>query len=74
MQLLRQVLNFAVACDHIATNPARAITPNRRTLLTRFLSREEVERLHRALDRHGERSASARQQVDIIRLLLLIRC
>ena len=74
VQLLRQILNFAVACGHIATNPARAITPNRRTPLTRFLSREEVHRLPRAIDRHAERSASARQQADIIRLLLLTGC
>ena len=74
LKLLRQVLNFAVACSHIATNPARAITPNRRSPLTRFLSREEVRRLHRALDRHARRSASARQQTDIIRLLLITGC
>ena len=74
VQLLRQVLNFAIACGHIAANPARAIEPNRRTLLTRFLSREEVHRLHRALDRNAGRSASARQQADIIRLLILAGC
>ena len=74
VQLLRQVLNFAVACGHITTNPARAIEPNRRTPLTRFLSREEVHRLHRALDRNAGRSVSARQQADIIRLLLLTGC
>ena len=74
VELLRQILNFAVACGHITTNPARAIEPNRRTPLTRFLSREEVKRLHRALDRNAPRSASARQQADIIRLLLLTGC
>ena len=74
VQLLRQVLNFAIACGHITTNPARAIEPNRRAPLTRFLSREEVHRLHRTLERHAERSASARQQADIIRLLLLTGC
>ena len=74
VQLLRQILNFAVACGHIASNPTRAIEPNRRTALTRFLAREEVQRLHRSLDRHAGRSASARQQADIIRLLLLTGC
>ena len=74
LQLLRQILNFAIACGHHGANPTRAIAPNRRTPLTRFLSREEVKRLHRALDRHAERSASARQQADIIRLLLLTGC
>ena len=74
LALLRQILNFAIACDHIATNPARGIAPNRRTPLTRFLSREEVQRLHCALDRHAMRSAFARAQADIIRLLLLTGC
>ena len=74
LQLLRQILNFAIACGYLATNSARAIAPNRRTPLTRFLSREEVHKLRRALDRHAERSASARQQADIIRLLLLTGC
>ena len=74
LALLRQTLNFAIACGHLTTNPARGITPNRRTPLTRFLSREEVHRLHRALERHAMRSASARQQADIIRLLLLTGC
>ena len=74
LQLLRQILNFAIACGHITLNPARAIEANRRTPLTRFLSREEVRRLHRTLDRHSERSASACQQADIIRLLLLTGC
>ena len=74
LQLLRQILNFAIACGHLSNNPARAIAPNRRTPLTRFLSRDEVQKLHRALDRHAERSVSARQQADIIRLLLLTGC
>ena len=74
LQLLRQILNFAIACGHIATHPASGIQENRRTPLTRFLSLEEVHRLHRTLDHHAERSASARQQADIIRLLLLTGC
>lgn len=74
LDILRQILDHAVACGHIATNPAQAIRRNRRAKLTRFLSREEIRRLHRVLDGHAERSASARQQVDIIRLLLLTGC
>ena len=74
LALLRQILNFAIACGHLTANPARGIAPNRRRPLTRFLSREEVHRLHRALDRHAMRSASAGQQADIIRLLLLTGC
>ena len=74
LDVLRQILDHAVACGHIPTNPARTIRRNRRTKLTRFLSREEIRRLHRVLDDHAERSVSARQQVDIIRLLLLTGC
>ena len=74
LDILRQILNHAAACGHIAANPARTIRRNRRAKLTRFLSREEIQRLHRVLDRHAERSESARQQVDIIRLLLLTGC
>ena len=74
LDVLRQILDHAVACGHIATNPARTIRRNRGAKLTRFLSREEIRRLHRVLDRHCERSASARQQADIIRLLLLTGC
>ena len=74
LDVLRKILDHAIACGHIATNPARAIRRNPRAKLTRFLSREEIRRLHRVLDDHAVRSASARQQVDIIRLLLLTGC
>ena len=74
LAILRQILNHAVACGHIATNPARDIRRNRRPKHTRFLSREEIRRLHRTLDDHAERSESKRQQADIIRLLLLTGC
>ena len=77
LQVLRHVLNHAIACHHIASNPARSVRPNPRKKLTRFLSREELDRLHRVLDRHDrseKTSPSQRQQVDIIRLLLLTGC
>ena len=47
---------------------------NRRTLLTRFLSREEIRRLHGVLDEHAEREGESLKQADIIRLLLLTGC
>ena len=72
LALLQQILNFAAACGHIDTNPARNIQRNRRPVLTRFLSREEVDRLHRVLERQTGRGQ--RQQADIIRLLLLTGC
>ena len=47
---------------------------NRRTALTRFLSRDELRRLHRALDRHARTNTQCARQADIIRLLLLTGC
>ena len=69
---LRQILNFAVACGHIESNPAQRIVPNRRPALTRFLSSEEVARLHNVLD--AQTRKGSRQQADIVRLLLLTGC
>ena len=72
LKLLRAILNFAVARGRIETNPARGIAPNRRPRMTRFLSTEEIARLHRVLDAHsGGRGAA---QADIVRLLLLTGC
>ena len=72
--ILRHILNHAVACDHITSNPARSVKPNPRKKLTRFLSSKELHRLHGVLDHHenSERiSAAQRMQIDIIRLLML---
>ena len=72
LELLRQIMNFAIAQGYVEKNPTRAIRPNRRLALTRFLSREEIARLHRALD--AKAGKGRRQQADIIRLLLLTGC
>ena len=72
LELLRQIMNFAIARGYVEKNPTRDIRPNRRPKLTRFLSREEVARLHRALD--IEAGKGRRQQADIVRLLLLTGC
>ena len=74
LRILRQILEFAIAGGHIGINPARDITMNRRTPLTRFLSRDELERLHRALDRHARTGTRLARQADLIRLLLLTGC
>ena len=74
LALLRRLLNHAVACGHIETNPARGVKRNPRPKLTRFLSREELRRLHGALDDHARIRASFSQQADVIRLLLLTGC
>ena len=70
--VLRQIMNFAIACGHIDMNSTRRIRPNRRPRLSRFLSREEIGRLHRVLDMQTRKGR--RQQADIIRLLLLTGC
>ena len=74
LNLLRQILNHAVSCGHIEANPARGIRRNPGRKLTRFLSRQEIARLHRVLNRHAGSSRSEAQQADIIRLLLLTGC
>ena len=72
--VLFRILNHAVVCGHLDTNPARGVKRNPRPKLTRFLSREEIGRLHRELDRHAGARTSRPQQADIIRLLLLTGC
>ena len=72
LDLLRQIMNFAIACGHIDKSPAQDVKRNRRQALTRFLSREEIGRLHETLD--GYTREGHRQQADIIRLLLLTGC
>ena len=72
--ILQQIMNFAIACGHIENNPTRGLRKNRRTSINRFLSREEIDRLHRVLDEHAERGGGPRKHVDIIRLLLLTGC
>ena len=70
--LLRRIMNFAVACGHVKADPTRGIRLNRGAKLSRFLSREEIARLHRVLDEHALKGRQ--QQADIIRLLLLTGC
>ena len=72
LDLLAQIVNFAIERGHLDTNPARAVERNPRRVLTRFLSREEIARLHRVLDRQTRQSRC--EQADIIRLLLLTGC
>ena len=73
LDVLAQILGFAVACGELPKNPARSIRRNPRPKKTRFLTRAEVARLHRVLDAHRGRKSGV-QQVDIIRLLLLTGC
>ena len=73
LRLLRHIMNFAIACGHLDSDPTRGIRRNRARALSRFLSREEIDRLLEALELHA-RSDSARQQADIVRLLLFTGC
>ena len=74
LNVLRQILNHAIDCGHLDTNPTHGIKRNPRPRLTRLLSREEIHRLHRVLDRYAGARPSRAQQADIIRLLLLTGC
>ena len=74
LDLLHRILNHAVASGYLKTNPAKGVKRNPRPRLTRFLSRDEVRRLHQALDRYGGARASRARQADVIRLLLLTGC
>ena len=72
--VFRQIMNHAIARGHIETNPTRGLKRNPRPKLTRFLSREEIGRLHEVLDGYEPRRPSCKSQADIIRLLLLTGC
>ncbi|MXY34689.1 MAG: tyrosine-type recombinase/integrase [Boseongicola sp. SB0664_bin_43] len=74
LTLLRQIMNHAVAGGLIATNPARRTRMNPRPRLTRFLSAEEIVRLHEALDKCVAERPACEGQADIIRLLLYTGC
>ena len=73
LDVIRQILNHAIECGHRSRNPARGLARNPSPRRTRFLSLEEVRRLHAALSAHRGRGAGA-QQADILRLLLLTGC
>ena len=74
LDFLSGILNHAIVCGHIETNPTRGVRRNPRRKMTRFLSREEIRRLHAVFDACvAERSVRA-PAADIIRLLLLTGC
>ena len=73
LDILRQIFNYAIECGHLDANPAAAVKRNPRPRVTRFLSRDEVVRIHESLAAHRGRG-SGQQQVVVIRLLLLTGC
>ena len=74
LSLLRQILNHAIDCCYLQTTPARGVKRNPSPKRNRFLSRDEVRRLHRALNRQARERPSRARQADVIRLLLLTGC
>lgn len=74
LAVLRQIMGAAKAAGHVGNDPVAGVRPNPGRKMTRFLSAEEIARLHRTLDRLVEERPSRRPQADIIRLLLLTGC
>ena len=74
LEILHQILNYAVSCEHIPANPSRGIRQNPKTRITRFLSKGEIGRLHRTLDRCVAERPRLAPPADIVRLLLLTGC
>ena len=74
LELIRRLLNHAADCAIIKNNPAQGIRLSLQLKRTRFLSREEIARLHAALDSSDNAQPTVLQQADIIRLLLFTGC
>ena len=74
LSLLRQVLSYAIDCGHLQTNPARSVKRNPSPKRIRFLSHDEIRRLHQTLNRQVRERPSRARQADVIRLLLLTGC
>ena len=69
LKAFHKIMNRAIVHGHIAANPASGIKRNLRPRLTRFLSQDEIRRLHAELDNCIADRPSRRRQADIIRLL-----
>ena len=74
LKVFHQIMNRAIVHGHIAANPVSGVKRNPRPRLTRFLSQDEIRRLHSELDRCVAERPSRRMQAEIIRLLLLTGC
>ncbi len=72
--VLRQIVSAAKVAGHVGTDPVAGVRPNPGRKMTRFLSAEEITRLHRTLDRLVEERPSRLPQADVVRLLLLTGC
>ena len=65
---------FPKVHSHFENNPASGIRRNPGQQLTRFLSRDEIIRLHKELDRCVAEKRSRAAQAEIIRLLFFTGC
>ena len=74
LDVLIQIMNHARIHGHIDINPARGIRRNPHRKLDRFLSRDEIRRLHNELDRCVTERPSRANQADLIRLLFCTGC
>ena len=74
LALLRRIMNHAVSSGLVSVNPARRTRMNPRPRLTRFLSAEEIVRLHEALDECVAERPAWERQADILRLLIHTGC
>ena len=74
LDLLRQIMNHAKVHGHIVTNPASGIRLNPERKHHRFLSRDEIRRLHDELDRCVAERPTRVTQAEIIRLLSYTGC
>ena len=74
LELMRQIMNHAKVHGHLETNPASGIRRNPARRLNRFLSRDEIIRLHEELDQCVAEKRSRAPQADIIRLLFYTGC
>ena len=74
LEVMCQILNHAKVHGHLETNPASSIRHNPGRKLNRFLSRDEINRLHEELDSCVAERPSRAAQADIIRLLFYTGC
>ena len=74
LDTLSRIMNHALDCDHVSTNPTRGVKRNPRPRMTRFLSRDEICFLHETLDACVAERPSRGPRADIVRLLLLTGC
>ena len=72
--VLRQIMNHAKVHGHIVINPASGIRPNPERKHHRFLSRDEIRRLHDELDRCVAETPSRAPQADVVRMLSYTGC